>query len=256
VAGPDTMTPWVLLRGLTREARHWGRFPEALRGAIPGSRVLTPDLAGFGARAGVRSPTRVEAIVEALREDLREAAASPPYRLLALSLGGMVAVDWARRHPSEVSACVLVNASLGAFSPFHRRLLPRNYATLLAIAWPGTPDSRKEALIHAMTSNRPDTDGEIVRTWARYRTESPPRGGQAIRQLLAAARYRGDGGPPPVPVLLLAGAGDRLVDPACSRAIARGWNVPLREHPTAGHDLPLDAGDWVAEQVRRWRDER
>jgi hypothetical protein len=24
------------------------------------------------------------------------------------------------------------------------------------------------------------------------------------------------------------------------------------EHPTAGHDLPLDAPDWVTEQIRGW----
>ena len=51
------------------------------------------------------------------------------------------------------------------------------------------------------------------------------------------------------PLLLLAGAGDRLVDPACSRRLARTWQVPLLEHAQAGHDLPLDDPDWVAHQA-------
>jgi len=52
--------------------------------------------------------------------------------------------------------------------------------------------------------------------------------------------------------IVLAGAGDRLVDPRCSLAIARRWHCPLALHPEAGHDLPLDDGAWVAREVRGW----
>ena len=30
------MSTWVLLRGLTRESRHWGDFPDILREHLPG----------------------------------------------------------------------------------------------------------------------------------------------------------------------------------------------------------------------------
>jgi pimeloyl-ACP methyl ester carboxylesterase len=75
-----------------------------------------------------------------------------------------------------------------------------------------------------------------------------------IRQLAAAARYQAPAGAPLMPVLLLAGAGDRLVSPRCSEALARQWSAPLAVHPTAGHDLPLDDGAWVAGQVKGWID--
>ena len=42
--------PWVLLRGLTREAGHWGSFPNQLRKALGGTPVLTLDLPGAGTR--------------------------------------------------------------------------------------------------------------------------------------------------------------------------------------------------------------
>ena len=74
----------------------------------------------------------------------------------------------------------------------------------------------------------------------------------ALRQLLAAARYSAPEAPPPVPVLLLASARDQLVSPNCSRTLARRWGVPLAMHPSAGHDLPLDDGPWVAAEIRRW----
>ena len=34
--------------------------------------------------------------------------------------------------------------------------------------------------------------------------------------------------------------------------IAKAWGAELAMHPQSGHDLPLDTGPWVAEQVRNW----
>jgi predicted alpha/beta hydrolase family esterase len=55
-----------------------------------------------------------------------------------------------------------------------------------------------------------------------------------------------------VSFLVLTSAADRMVDPSCSRALARQWGCALREHASAGHDLPLDDGAWVSEQVAQW----
>ena len=74
----------------------------------------------------------------------------------------------------------------------------------------------------------------------------------ALRQLLAAARYRAPAVAPHPHILLLASQNDRLVNSRCSQAIARGWQCDLALHPQAGHDLPLDAPRWVLEQVQQW----
>jgi hypothetical protein len=73
-----------------------------------------------------------------------------------------------------------------------------------------------------------------------------------LRQLLAAMRYRVADTPPAAAVLVLVSAGDGLVDPRCSWRLAARWRTPLAEHPQAGHDLPLDDGPWVADQIARW----
>ncbi|MBK7793953.1 MAG: hypothetical protein IPJ62_16665, partial [Betaproteobacteria bacterium] len=57
---------------------------------------------------------------------------------------------------------------------------------------------------------------------------------------------------PAAGVLILASANDALVDPRCSQALAEAWRATIAVHPKAGHDLPLDDGPWVAEQVARW----
>jgi hypothetical protein len=36
-------------------------------------------------------------------------------------------------------------------------------------------------------------------------------------------------------------------------AIQQQWQLELRTHPNAGHDLTLDAGDWVAMQLKDWQ---
>ena len=87
---------------------------------------------------------------------------------------------------------------------------------------------------------------------AQYRVS----GANALRQLLAAARYRSPSERPATPLLLLGSTNDQLVNIACSRAIAECWSAPLVEHPTAGHDLPLDDASWVATQIRQWLNTR
>jgi pimeloyl-ACP methyl ester carboxylesterase len=92
----------------------------------------------------------------------------------------------------------------------------------------------------------------LLRQWTDWRRAHPVSRANALRQLLAAMRYRAPRRVPPVPLLLLSGAADGLVHPACSAAVARAWRLPMAVHPDAGHDLPLDAPDWVVAQVVAW----
>jgi len=259
---------WVLLRGLTREAAHWGDFPARLAAALPaGARVITLDLPGNGALRDRPSPARVEDMAKACRAELRSLQAPAPINLVAMSLGAMVAVAWASRHPQEIGRAVLINTSLRPFSPPHQRLRPANWPRLIGLLRPGVAPREVEATILRMTSARdggaeplpaaaqalaPRSQAErdaLLDHWTAIRRERPVAPADALRQLLAAARYRAPLAAPAVPLLLLVGARDVLVDPRCSRRLAAAWGVELREHPAAGHDLPLDAPDWVARQI-------
>lgn len=248
------MSHWVLLRGLTRERRHWGDFPEALQHECSTARVCSLDLPGNGSLHTQASPLRVEAMTEHCRWQLREAGLAPPYFLVALSLGAMVAVDWANRHPAEVGGCVLINTSLRPFSPFHERLAPRNYPALLALLLGRADALRRERTILRLTSSQPERPDKAAE-WAAYARQNPVSPANAWRQLLAAVRYRAPWRKPGPPMLVLSSAQDRLVNPRCSRRLARQWGTAFAEHPTAGHDLPLDDGAWIAGQIRRWREQ-
>jgi pimeloyl-ACP methyl ester carboxylesterase len=246
------MSAWVLLRGLTRERAHWGAFPAILAGVLAAPRIVAVDLPGAGTQRGQRCPADVGAIMQACRAQLAEQGVAPPYRLLGVSLGAMVAVEWARAHPGELAACVLVNTSLRPFSPAWRRLRPHAWGPLLRRLLAGGADRAWEETVLRLTSNRGDTTGAVLEDWTEIRRIRPVSRGNALRQLMAAARYRAPDAPPAVPTLVLASTSDRLVDVRCSRELARRWDLPIVEHPGAGHDLTLDDPGWVAARVAQW----
>jgi pimeloyl-ACP methyl ester carboxylesterase len=242
---------WVLLRGLTREAQHWGDFPAELARALPDARIEMPDLPGAGVLWRERCPLRVEEMVESCRAQLHEAKLEPPYHLVGLSLGGMVAAAWAHQRPSELNGCVLINTSMRPFSPVHHRLRPANLFALLRLLASRDPVAVEQAVL-SLTSSSPEHHPGVLARWVAIRRARPVSIANALRQLQAAAHYRYPGPRPATPVLVVGSDGDRLVDPRCSRALAAQWGVEPVMHPSAGHDLPMDAGPWLARALADW----
>lgn len=249
-----TPRQWILLRGLTREAAHWGAFFADLEQALPSDRVLALDLPGNGQFHKVSSPLSVSGMVQACRDELQRRAIAPPYHLLAMSLGAMVATEWVHQAPEDVAGCVLINTSLRPFNPFYRRLRPHNLAALLQLLLQWRAPEVAERIILRMTSNGAPDRSALMAEWVAIRRQRPVSSRNALRQLVAAARYRAPAVAPGVPTLLLGSCNDRLVASECSQTIAHAWGRPLCMHPTAGHDLPLDDPQWVVEQVRQWVD--
>jgi pimeloyl-ACP methyl ester carboxylesterase len=246
------MTTWILLRGLTREAAHWGPFPDQFAHALPGTQVVTLDLPGNGVFHRQASPWSVHGMAAACQQEMQRRRVAPPYSLLAMSLGAMVATEWAQLAPADIERCVLINTSFRPFSSFLQRLRPRNYARLLRLVVRPGDAAEQEATVLRLTSSHVERHVNALRQWVAIRGQRPVSGSNAVRQLVAAARYRAPASAPCRSTLLLGSANDQLVHTRCSQAIATAWGCPLRLHPDAGHDLPLDDPEWVVEQVREW----
>ena len=240
---------WVLLRGLIREQRHWGDFPAQLQRAFPAERIVTLDFPGNGSRHRENSASSIAAMVEFVHAELARLQVTGPVQVLAISLGAMVAIGWAQRYPQQVQRLVLINTSVAPHNRFYQRLRPQNYLALLASSLRSAHQQR-EQVIFDLTSNSPRRRSELVARWRSYAEEFPVSRRNSCRQLLAALRYRAPLQAPAVPLLLLAGAGDRLVNPCCSSRLAALWHAPLRLHATAGHDLPLDDANWIIQQLQ------
>lgn len=254
---------WVLLRGLTREARHWGDFAERLARTLPISagaptQVLALDLPGNGAFCREDSPATVGAMANFVRAQLQAQGVAPPYKLVAMSLGGMVAADWALRHPQEIDRLVLINTSMRPLGRAMDRLRPANWLPLALVAarWGDAGYAgQAERVIHRITCNRSALLEQDLAAWTQIRQDAPVSAANAWRQLKAAAAFTADG-PPPCPVLVLSSAADQLVHPRCSARLAQAWKATYHEHPWAGHDLPHDDAGWVCRRIGRWMGDR
>ena len=251
---------WVLLRGLMREKRHWGDFLAAFEAAFPDENVITIDFPGNGELVKETSASTIEAMLEAARTQVRQRQPHGNLNLLAISLGAMVAVAWAQAYPQEIQKMVLINTSLSPHNPFYHRLRPQNYLRLLTTMLFANVTQR-EHLVFALTSNHKSVAiaTKAINAWVGYANQYPISRSNIFRQLLAAMRYQS---PHQIPhlapqrsVLLLAGAGDHLVNPRCSTTLASKWRCQLFIHQEAGHDLPLDDGAWVITQIQTWLEE-
>jgi pimeloyl-ACP methyl ester carboxylesterase len=243
---------FILLRGLIREAGHWGPFLDDLKEKFPDSTIACIDIPGAGVRYQDPSPTSMSEIVQIMREDFRrlKLPADRPVALVAISLGGMIAAQWFQSYPQDFQAVVLMNTSYGSMSPLWQRLQPKALQLLLKV--PLLKGEAKEHRILEVVSNRQDKYQSVAERWGQIAALRPVSLANTFRQLFAAARFKTTVNKPGMPVLLLSSLQDRMVSVECMRTIAKAWKLPTVDHPTAGHDLPTDEPRWTAEQIHRF----
>lgn len=244
-------TYWVFLRGLIRQHRHWEDFPRRFKAAFPEVEVLMLDLPGNGDLCDRESPTDIQGMVESVRKQLHAQHIYCPVNVLALSLGAMTAIEWMERFPCDVERAVLINTSLRGMSSFTERLRPDNYPAMLKDIWRHDRLEHERMILGITTNLYPDKE-KLAHKWAGYAKKQPTTRLNSIRQLIAAGSYSAPAARPHEHVLVMQSLGDRLVNPVCSTRLAENWRWPLVSHPTASHDLTLDDGDWVIEQIQRW----
>ena len=241
-------TSWLILRGLSREKRHWGGFAESFQDKL-GARVVALDLPGFGTENARRSPATVSGIMEDVRvrfQEERSQDTAARWGILGISLGGMVALEWCSRHPHDFGHCVAINSSARpspTFDRFHPRALLSPFARG-AVA--------KERAVLGLTSDRSAAYlDDLAKKQVRFAELSPPDRASIPRQLFAASRFRT---PQSVraKLLVLASRTDRLVSYRCSERIAKSLRAELVLSPSGGHDLALDEPEWICEQVAKF----
>jgi len=242
---------WILLRGLARESAHWGAFAPLLQGAFPDTNITTLDLPGTGRFYQEDSPNTIKAITDKVRNHaLEQGLLGQPAIILALSLGAMVAWEWMKSYPEDIGGATLISTSFADLSPFYQRLRWQSYGRILALGMQKDIRKRERAILQLVNNSR-ELDEQLAQEWVTIYKERPISPKNTFRQTLAAATYQ-SGNKPRQPVLLLNAKGDNLVAPACSEAIHKKWQLELRTHPWAGHDLTADDGGWVIVQLQDW----
>lgn len=247
---------WVLLRGLVREQRHWGKFPDALQACLPDDEVILYDFPGNGQRNKEKSATRIVDMANDVRDSVFNHSIDQPVYIIALSMGAMVAVEWMDKHPEECAGAVLISTSLRGLNPFYERLLPSNYPMILkSLIVPGDihrKENRILTMVSNIVANDPAESNATVNLWVDYAEQNPVSSMNGLRQLIAAMHFRMPIRRPEVPMLVLRSLADNMVSPECSAALARQWQLPIDTHETSGHDIPLDDAEWVCEKIVQW----
>jgi 3-oxoadipate enol-lactonase len=248
----DPRAPALLLvRGLGRSGRYWGRFADLLE---PGFRLLIPDNRGVGHSGAGRPPYTTAQMARDLEAVLDHAGAERAH-VFGMSLGGMVAQELALGHGPRVGRLVL-----GCTTPGGRRARKNPWRAVVALLRAGvTPPARSIQVIgpYILADSTRRDRPEILEWWLELaRTEPPSRAG-LIGQLVAAARHDAWDRLPDIaaPTLVLTGADDRLTPPDNSRMLAeRIPGARLELLPGAGHDFTTDQPERTAALVRAFLD--
>jgi alpha-beta hydrolase superfamily lysophospholipase len=242
---------FYLIRGLIREKRHWGKFLVHMTTTFPEAKITTIDIPGAGDYCTTPSPLSIRRMVEHMRQDfLKSKMENEDSHLVAISLGGMIAVEWMRSYPEDFHRATLVNTSFGGISPVYHRLLPSAFFFLLKV--PVLKGRHKESRILELVTNHKHIFDETLNMWEEIQKERPVTLPNTIRQLVAGALFTVGNFTPSIPIQILAATQDRMVSVECSRQIAKKWNLPIEEHHTAGHDLTADDPEWVVMKIKEF----
>ena len=233
----------VLLHGLFASGRYWGAAYDTL---AQESTLLVPDLAGFGRSVELADGFGPEAHADLVARTIAEVGvAGQPVVIGAHSLGSLVAIQVARRHPDLVAGIVAFSPPLYADEAAARRCLSR--ASPLVRLFVARP-SLSEAVCGWMCEHqslagrlgrmlRPELPAPLAEDQFKhtYRSYS-----QTLAKVIVSAGAAGWVEDVRVPIHLVAGSNDHLVDRPFLRQLSeRHPKLSLSIWPEAEHELPL-----------------
>jgi pimeloyl-ACP methyl ester carboxylesterase len=237
---------WIFLRGLCRGRGHWGDFPELFRQRYPEDEVELIDLPGNGERHQEKSPWKISDYVSLIASQSQFLREGKKVHLLGLSLGAMIAVEWAKQSPEQL-AKIYLGVTSSQHSPFYQRMQTHNYGTLLKLFGMSSVLAREKIILH-MIANKEERIQKLLPQMTAYSEKYPLRRGNFVRQISAASTVEFPE-EPPVPTLLMGSWGDKLVSPECTQTLAKKWKLEARMHAWTGHDIPIDDPQWLIEQL-------
>jgi CP family cyanate transporter-like MFS transporter len=209
--------PVLLLHGISNSGRAWAPQIPALVAA--GYRVIVPDHAGHGASGPVDRPFGVGDLADDI-EVLLAGLGIDRLDVVGLSLGGMVALELALRHPAMIGRMVVANSFPATTDPAFAAMA-QGWATVFE--QPHGPVLRLESSWPSLVA--PDFQGtaEGMRTYQVWHGIAATADGASLAQVA-----RGVVGfdvthrlaDLACPTLFLSGSLDRMSPPGISRAMA------------------------------------
>ncbi len=224
-----TGPPLVLLHAFPLDRAMW----RAQLADLPDvARVIAPDLPGFGESAAVGAFT-VESAADAVAAFVT-ALGLPKVALGGLSMGGYVALAFARKYPEKLSALILADTRAGIDDSTTRA--GREKAIELVKA-EGTAALFAGMLPRVLSEHTHATDPALAERLKAVAARQKP---ESVAAALAALRDRPDANPGlkaiGVPTLVLVGEHDAVTPPlSAANLAAQIRGSELIHIPRAGH---------------------
>ena len=238
--------PLVLfLHGIGGNRTNWTRQVTALSDAY---RCAAWDLRGYGDSEDYDGPFRFAEVHDDLDRvlDHFEVASA---RLVGLSLGGRIALDYAAARPERVASLVLTDTSAGSegmnseekiaafldlrLKPLRQGLTPADTAPTLRdrLAGPNASEEAREEVRASLAAQRADSYAKTLEGAVRHQRFEP----EAVR----------------APTLVLTGEHDAMAPPDVARALAvRVPGARFAVVPDAGHLSNIERPDAFTALVR------
>lgn len=212
-------------------------------------RVLVPDLRGHGRSAVPDRQWQIADVADDLVAMLDQLEVDR-VTLAGFSMGGMAAVDFALRHRDRLDGLALMGTSAGA-EELVRKAEIRTLAKIIELT--GTPrflahEAARKTFSAPFRRAKPE---DVTRWESAVRAMSPQALIHALRAVATRPALLGRLGEIPVPTLLVAGTGDRIVNPRWSRAMRRALpRSRLVEFKGVGHAVPIERPAEIAALLR------
>jgi pimeloyl-ACP methyl ester carboxylesterase len=251
--------PVVFLHGVTGHARTWDEEGEALAGR---HRVIALDQRGHG---DTDPPAEPDYTIATLANDLAEFADAlqlSSFAIVALSLGGRVAIQYAATHPARVTRLMVVDIGPD-IAPGGRMRVGTMMAT--------TPErfATIEDVIAYQRANNPRYTEALLRARVHHGVRALPDGGftwkydRGLRDLVRSGRWSDPIDLWPAwraltcPTVLVRGAeSDILTADLAKTMIEAQPHARLVEVANAGHTVPGDQPQRFIEILRSFVDMR
>lgn len=237
VVDEGTGVPVVLVHGFPFSADEWRDDARALAGEL---RILAPSMRGFGATPLASPPSvSVDGMADDVAAILDAMKVEGPVVVGGLSMGGYVALAFARRHPQRVRALVLADTRADADTDEARANREAGIAKVQGGDLAGFVDGLLPKILCEETrTKRP----EVLARVRAMMMSAPPA---AVVEMLRALRDRPDARPGlgaiEARALVLVGEHDALMPPAIARVLEEGLrSAELRTIPASGHISNLE----------------
>lgn len=238
--------PLVLVHAFPLDRRMWEPQAELAETC----RLLTPDLFGCGESGLAAGGWTVDTAADTLAEWLT-ALGLDKVLFGGLSMGGYVALAFARRHPNRVLGLLLADTRAEADTPEGKA----NRAKAIQTVADGGPAALVEQMLPNLLSGRTRQHRPAVE--GRVREIARSQSADGVTAAIAALRDRPDATAVlagfKFPVLVIVGADDVLTPPTAAESMADKLPDVTRETlGGAGHFSNLEAPVAFNAAVRRW----